>query len=210
MYGELVFYTRWRIPDPKEWILHLCQLSGAQKAETVWLLHGKWRWLSEESRKEIIHFLESPPGWVRRLKGTTIEIVEDYPPELGSDLPIEKLPEFWQEGRCLWIDLGICPLSHKIYEAVKKFISPEIRDYFIPGHYGMNFTIGYHELGGDGPEGIRHLGIVFLSISFSGIGVAKDWIAFEEQVFELEEVQAVKRELEEVTCPLEQTVLWSI
>lgn len=210
MYGELVFYTRWRTPDPKEWILHLCQLSGVQKAETVWLLYGEQRWLSEETREEIIHILESRPDWVRRPKGATVEVVKEDYQELGRNLPIEKLPEFWQEGKCLWIALGICPLSGKIYEAVEKFISPEIRGYFIPGHDGMNFTIGYHELYGNGPEGIRHLGIVFLSISFSGIGVAKDWIAFEEQVFELEKVQEVKRELEEVTCSLEQTILWSI
>jgi hypothetical protein len=50
----------------------------------------------------------------------------------------------------------------------------------------------------------------FLSIAFPGIGVAEDWYAFEELVFELEEVQDIKRELEEVTGPLEQTVLWDI
>jgi len=220
--GELVFYTRWCFGDPvegpKELILQLCQLSGVERVETVWSLFGKMRWLSEEGRQDIIYFLESPAtGWIRRRREVDIEVIplsggeEAGFEELGSNMPIEKIPEFWDKGKCLWINLGIhSPMSKRMFEAVEKGIPTDVRGFFVPGFDGMNFTIGYHDLYGDGPGGPRYLGIVFLSIAFPGIGVAKDWYAFEELVFELEEVENIRRELEEVTGPLEQTVLWDI
>ena len=101
-------------------------------------------------------------------------------------------------------------MSKRTCEAVEKGIPTDVRGVFVPGFDGMNFTIGYHDLYGAGPGGPRYLGIVFLSIAFPGIGVAKDWYAFEEIVFELEEVENIRRELEEVTGSLEKTVLWDI
>ena len=218
--GKLVFYMRWCFGDPveypKELILQLCQLSRAEKVETVWSLFGEMRWLSEEGRQDIIYFLESPTtGWIRRRSKVDIEVIsleggkEAGFQELGENVPIEKVTEFWEKGKCLWIDLGICPMSERMREAIEKGIPAEVREFFAPGFDGMNFTIGYHDLVGEGPGGPRYLGIVFLSIAFSSIGVPKDWELFEGLVFELEEVQEIKRELEEVVGPLEQIVFWS-
>lgn len=35
-FGSLVFYTRWKPSDPKEWILGICELSGAKIMESIY------------------------------------------------------------------------------------------------------------------------------------------------------------------------------
>lgn len=208
----ITFYTAREAPDPKEWILRICQITGAKEARWVDFLEEGERWLSESDDYWIFLAIErGETGWIRN-PHDLIEVVP-YSPPLGENVPIEKVPEFYEEGKCLHIAISAinCPLCKKISEAVQKSVPSEIRDYCAPGLNGVSISIGYHDLWGDTPTGPVYFGQVFCSINIISVGIPVPGKAeiFEEMIFNLPEVKEVKSQFEEITGPLEQCVFLS-
>jgi hypothetical protein len=213
IWGELVFYTLHEPQNPEEWILQLCRLSGAQSVEWVSYLEEEERWFKtlEEWERilEDLEFVENDIGKV----GAIIEVVGSIP-IVSENIPIEELTKFYNSKECLHINIEICPLSHKVYEATQK-IPEELWKtesyHFIPGCQGMSVEIGYHDLflltsdpSGYGEEYgpmyiIRN---VFCSVHFSSYGFPADIKRYEEIVFLLPEIQKTKKELEAILGPV--------
>jgi len=127
IWGQLVFYTLHEPENPEEWILHLCRLSGVESVKWVSYLEEEERWylwnLEELDFNEIIE------------SEVIIEVVGMLP-LLAKNISIEKVAKFYNYKECLYISIGICPLSDKIYEAMSKIPEELWRTdlyQFIPG-----------------------------------------------------------------------------
>ena len=119
----------------------MCRLSGAQSVKWVSYLEEEERWFKTLEDWELI---EDDVEEV----GAIIEIVGPIP-KLIENMPIEEIVKFYNSEECLHICIGICPLSHKVYEATQK-IPEELWKtesyHFIPGCQGLSIEIVYHDL----------------------------------------------------------------
>lgn len=200
IYGDLIFYTTRESENPKELILRLGQISGAQYAKSLRYVEDEYRWWdSPKKGGEVIYASET----------AIIEVVR-LPENLAEKVPIQRLPEFYKEGECLSIKFGICPLSDYIHDAIAEGIPEEIRSYFIPGQQGMKAYVGYHDIYGNVTSEfeVEFVARAFCSISFSSYGCPKNLEVFKSMVFALPEFQTLKQKLELVTGPLEECFIW--
>ena len=199
IWGELVFYTLHEPENPEKWILQLCRLSGAQSVEWVSYLEEEERWFQIPEDLPII------------------EVVGPFP-KLAENIPIEEVAKFYNRKECLHISIGICPLSHKVYEATLK-IPEELWKtesyHFIPGSQGMSIEIGYHDLfeltsdpSGYGEKyrpiygSIYVVRNVFCSVHFASYGCPRGIKRYEEIVFSLPEIWEIKKEIEAIIGPV--------
>ena len=199
IWGELVFYTLHEPENPKECLLQLCRLSGAQSVEWVSYLEEEKRWFQIPEDLPII------------------EVVGPFP-KLAENIPIEEVAKFYNHKECLDISIGICPLSHKVYEATLKIPEELWRTesyHFIPGSQGMSIEIGYHDLfeltsdpSGYGEEYCPIYGPiyvvhnVFCSVHFASYGCPTDTERYEEIVFSLPEIREIRKEIEAIIGPV--------
>lgn len=219
----------------------MCQISGAQYAEFVTYLKDPYRWFVSFSEQDmeileeffkrlgekltiIIETVEESEHLDEKVPNTEIveesELLDEGAPiieivngreYLCKNVPIENVPDFYNEENCLWVNLGICPLSTYLHESVLKGIPEEIRSYFAPGQQGMSIYIGHHDLFGNvKDESVDYVATSFCSISFDSYGCPKDWNIYRAILFSLPEVHEVKQKLEAIVGPLEQCVIWSL
>ncbi|MFA0739164.1 MAG: hypothetical protein LKKZDAJK_002285 [Candidatus Fervidibacter sp.] len=191
IWGELVLYPLHGPPNPEEWIPQLCRLSGAQSVKWVSYLEEEERWFKTLEDWELI---EDDVEEV----GAIIEIVGPIP-KLIENMTIEEIVKFYNSEECLHISIGICPLSHKVYEATQK-IPEELWKtesyHFIPGCQGLSIEIGYHDLFEvpSDPSGV--IRNVFCSVHFNSYGFPTDHKRYEEILFSLPEIQEIRGKLE--------------
>jgi hypothetical protein len=94
-------------------------------------------------------------------------------------------------------------------EAVKESLSPTIRDNFLPTDAFV--SVGSHDLWEDAEnDDGTFIARPFLSVMFFGYGSPLNWKEFRTRVFDIPAIQQVKRELEAVLGPLQQSVFWRI
>jgi hypothetical protein len=182
--GELTFYTARRLDPPAEFLRRIIQLAAPECTPTVARSRG------EDTEWE--HFLRD----------------EEVQTDIIAATP-ENLPQFYREGLSLWASLDSSPLARRVAESIAGEISESIRGSFIPND--LNVTIGYHDLCdfAEHEDGFR-IARPFLSLKFFSYGTPFHWQAFRAAVFEIPEVQVVRREFESVVGPLEQCVFWSV
>jgi hypothetical protein len=131
--------------------------------------------------------------------------------EKGPWIDPALMPRHYVDGRSLTADLAKSPLADRMWDAVYHGIPEHVR-----GAYGfcpdsLFITIGFHDLGefAEHEDGL-YIARPFLSIRFWGQRTPSDWQSFRERVFQLPEVQAIRRDLEAATGPLQQCVFWSV
>lgn len=87
IWGELVFYTLHEPEDPKEWILQLCRLSGAQSVKSVSYLEEEERWFKTLEDWELIENDVEKVG--------AIIVVSPFP-TLAENIPSEEVTKILQ------------------------------------------------------------------------------------------------------------------
>jgi hypothetical protein len=187
--GELVFFQEVGLFRPETQLWPLLNLSGASDCISVY------------------RSLEEDRTWQSYLRDDC-----DYcvPEELvGESLMLSQVAPLFAQGRTLRINIGECPLSTRVYQAIWTNIAIDIRGEFIPRV--MCVTIGEHDIIASDrvPEGSL-IARAFMSVSFCGYGVAIDCESMREQVLRLHEIAIVRRSLESVAGPLDVSVHWSI
>jgi hypothetical protein len=122
---------------------------------------------------------------------------------------VDEFVNYYREGTSLGTECVGSPLALRIKEAVAAAIPVSVRGDYVPTDLGVR--IGFHDIVDDAEheEGLL-IARPFLSIGFFGYSTPNDWKAFREAVFQIPEVQAVKRDLETITGPLEQCIIWSV
>jgi hypothetical protein len=197
--GELVFFTEMRISQPEVTLRDLLIASGATKSISV------YRNLQEDR------------GWERFLRARDEPlqslIVEHDASDLGDrvdeGMSLSEIPSLYNDGGCLTVSIGVCPLADRVEQAVKQGVSEVIRSDFLPCELAI--VMGFHDIFdcSEFDEGFL-FGRAFLSISFYGYGCAADFMGMREQTFDLPAIRKIKQELELITGPLKQCMYWNI
>ncbi len=185
--GCLVFYTCEQASQPKDIIRSLIKLLDPG---SIYYITRSWK---EEH------------SWDEFLKG------ELGDPEERLAIPQNYLDvsELYKDKLLLSMELNKTKIGHQVWNVVKNNIPEEIRGDYLPSD--VSLSIGFHDLFECAEEEDGHyIARAFLSISFFGYGTPNDWEGFREQVFKLPEIQAIKKEFELITGPLEECVFWSV
>lgn len=136
-------------------------------------------------------------------------VLPNLPPPLPKPWTEEAVLAAFHEEGYLRFEIIHGVAGHRIWQAIETSIPESIRDRFAPG--GFLIRAGWHDIFETTEHEEGHLfGRAFLSISFFSYGTPNDWKECRRMILENPEVQAVKRELEEIAGPLEQCVYWSV
>lgn len=187
--GKLVFFTRKKLPDPKNVFRHVLRVMGATGFVYAHRSIGedhRWDDLTQETRSD----------------PTESE-------EVGQGMSLDTLHSLYQEPCSLTVLLKSCAMSDSIMNAVWNGIPPEVRGNHCPTDPYV--TLGYHDIVEDAEHESGFLfGRAFLSIFFFGYNTPMDWELFREHAFSLSAVKHARADLEAVVGPLEQCAYWSV
>jgi hypothetical protein len=186
-HGSLTFYKTRRLDAPPAVLRKLIQLAAPEHVLEL------FRSVGEDNGWEV--FQRGGPG------------VRDE--MLQRPQSLEELVSQYRDGTRLSVDAVGSPLARRVQDAIASQIPPSIRGDFVPTD--QLIRIGYHDIWDDAEheEGCL-IARAFLSIDFFGYSTPNDWLSFREQVLRISEVHAVKRELEAITGPLDQCIIWNI
>lgn len=186
--GNLCFYTTNKPPAPTRALERFIGTLGPIR------ILGAFRTLAEERSWERFKLDDDP----------------DQPLEYFLDsMNLEELAKLYADDRSLYARLSASEHGRRVADAVKERIPAEIRGDFVPSDPFIR--IGYHDLWENSEHEEGHLfARSFLTVGFFGYSTPSHWKEFRQQIFLLPEVQAVERELEAVTGPLERCIYWSV
>ena len=122
---------------------------------------------------------------------------------------VNDIASLYITGRTLSMALSMHRIGEAVFDIVEKKIINDVRGDYIPSDIGLMF--GYHDLFylDENDNGV-FVARPFFSLSIFGYNVPNDIEAFREQVFALEEIQKIKKELEQVTGPLGECAIWDV
>lgn len=185
--GELIFYSVREPADPKGTLSRLVELADPK------CIRIAARPLCQDREWE--EFLAGR-------EGTPFELLPD--PKSPEDFVRHYRDGLWLSGEMIR-----SRLLDRIESAVRCSIPPEVRGEFVP--HNMTITMGFHDIFecAEAEEG-QYVARAFVSVSFFGYSTPENWAEFRRRVFGIPEVQAVRRDLEAVTGPLESCIFWSI
>jgi len=197
LYGDIVFFTTVKPPDPKAVVLALLECTGAEH------VCAAWRTVREDRTWNFIQ---------QNLRATGDEAFTQPVKSLNvRDMSLREVASLYDEDRYLTINVGpgAKRLGLRVWRAVHDGIPEEIRGNFEPA--AVYIGVGYHDLTecADGEED-RYVARAFFSVEFFGYGVPHRWRDTNRLIFELPDIVEVKQELEAILGPLEGYAHWSV
>lgn len=191
--GYLYLFTPYRPKDPRVLLDSALRISGASR------IGWAARSVEEDREWELLQRSRHLP-----------DVIEETAWEnIGRTLPPAAGPSLYQEERCLMLSLRDTTIDEHISEAVHRSIPLEILGNFqLPGG-GLALRFGYHDIfeTTEHEEG-RLFGRSFFSIILNGFGCPNDWEETRRRIFEIPELQRIKKAYEEIAGPLQQCIYW--
>jgi hypothetical protein len=145
-------------------------------------------------------------GWDDFLQGGPGYIPSEHLPDPKDPMELALL---YKEGVSLGAEFMDSHLARRVSAGIGSNIPISVRNEFLDTD--LIVRIGFHDLFEDSEheDGLL-IARAFLSIEFFGYSTPSNWQLFREAVFRVPEIQAVQQELEAVTGPLEQCVIYSV
>lgn len=186
--GTLYLYTKSKVREPQKAIAAILNASGATSASLVYRSTSEsqdWKYFQLEQ--------EAPDDEI-----------------LAKQLPLEKVPGLYQDGRCLTVDVGKSKWGEDLHATALKKIPQEDLGDFAPGQLVIH--CGYHDLFecAEHEDGLL-IARAFLSVGFFGYGSPADWSAAREALLALEIVDELEKAVEQACgVSFDRAVFWNV
>ncbi|MBS0262888.1 MAG: hypothetical protein JSS02_13120 [Planctomycetes bacterium] len=164
-----------------------------------------------------VHLMPSgkKPVYVARSVGASREW--NPAPDSCDDLPVRnedneflheadfsRIPDLFQAGTCLTVDLGGCPQGDRIEAGIVQQIPRHVRDEFAPGD--VILRVGEHDLIEFDNGSPRLLGRAFSSVTFFGYSSPHDLTMMRRLTAQMPEMQLVCQELSRIIGPVQMCI----
>jgi hypothetical protein len=193
--GQLVFYTETPTQEPR------------RQAEQVYRL-----FFSDAPIRLATRYVDNSWEYLQRIisgNSSDADADEDiiYEEDITDPSSIQEALKLYRDGSALLLMLvGRSKLFERMVE-ITSAIPESIRGYFVPSSPWIN--IGYHDIFDAFESEQGHLyGRAFFSIKFDCPGMPHNPKEYRRLLFEIPEIDEIRKGFESIVGPLEQCVYW--